>query len=144
MDAKALERMQLWGPSPLLTASSPLDGGEAGRRHYVVRYRGRGPAPARDVARIVGAVHVLDHASRMLLVEGSASQIARLAADLPYWLVREERAFAVGRASVGGPEHDVDSSLDDSEGIDDDLTGDRRETGRPTRRDRAASPPSGP
>jgi hypothetical protein len=99
MDAKARERMQLWGPSPLLTASSRLDRGAAGLHHYVIRYRGRGPAPAGDVARIVGAVHVLDQATRMLLVEGSASQMARLGAELPGWLVKEECAFAVGRTS---------------------------------------------
>lgn len=144
MDAKARERMPLWGRSPLLTASPPLDGDAAGLRHYIVRYRGRGPAPAGDVARIVRAVHVLDHVARMLLVEGSASQMAGLAAELPCWLVREERAFAVGRASVDGPEQDERSSPDDAEGIDDDLTGGRRENGPPTRRDQAASPPDRP
>jgi len=99
MDARARERMQLWGPSPLLTASSRRDGGAAGLRQYVIRYRGRGPAPAGDVARIGDAVHVVDQAARMLLVEGRASQMARLAAELPSWLVKEECAFAVGRTS---------------------------------------------
>ena len=101
MDAKAPERMYLWGRSPLLTESSVLTEERAGLRHYVFRYRGRGPAPAADIARIADAVRVLDRASRMLLVEGSASQIAGLAAALPSWLVTEEHAFALGRGSSG-------------------------------------------
>ena len=122
MDVDAAERMHLWGRSPLLTASSLTNGDGAGPRHYVIRYRGRGPAPAADVARIVGAVHVLDHVSRMLLVEGCAAQMASLAATLPRWLVREERAFALVRGSNGASDHDADSSRDDSEGADDELT----------------------
>jgi hypothetical protein len=107
MDA-GVERMHLWGRSPLLAEPSARNGGRPHLRHYVLRYRGRrGPAPAADVARILGAVHVLDHAARMLLVEGSASQIASLAAELPSWLVREECAFALGRAPMGGPGHEV-------------------------------------
>ena len=117
MDAEAPERMHLWGRSPLLTASSLPNGDEAGLRHYVLRYRGRGPAPAGDVARIVGAVQVLDHMARMLLVEGTASQLALLAAELPCWLVREERAFALGRPSMGGSDHAVAASQDDPERI---------------------------
>jgi|SoimicmetaTmtHAB_FD_contig_41_4412624_length_756_multi_1_in_0_out_0_1 hypothetical protein len=129
MDAKAPERRYLWGRSPLLTESSPLNGDRPRLRHYVLRYRGRGPAPAEDVARIVGAVHVLDHVSRMLLVEGSASQMASLAVELPSWVVREERAFVLGRASMGVSDHDVASSQENSAGIDSDLTGGRRQTG---------------
>jgi hypothetical protein len=117
MDARAPERMHLWGRSPLLTESSSLNGDRPGLRHYVFRYRGRGPAPAEDVARIVDAVQVLDHVARMLLVEGSALQMASLAAELPSWLVREEHAFAPGRGSIEGPDHAVASSQDDSERI---------------------------
>ena len=62
MDADAPERMHLWGRSPLLSTSSRHNGDGSALRHYVVRYRGRGPAPAADVARIAGAVRVLDHA----------------------------------------------------------------------------------
>ena len=109
MDAKAPERMYLWGPSPLLTESSVLTEERAGLRHYVFRYRGRGPAPAADIARIADAVRVLDQATRMLLVEGSASQIASLGAALPSWLVKEEHAFALGRGSIGGSDHEVGS-----------------------------------
>ena len=109
MDAKARERMYLWGRSPLITESSVLTEEGAGLRHYVFRYRGRGPAPAADIARIAGAVRVLDRASRMLLVEGSASQIAGLAAALPSWLVTEEHAFAIGRGSIVGSDHELDS-----------------------------------
>jgi len=109
MDAKAPERMYLWGRSPLLTDSSPANRDRPRLRHYVVRYRGRGPAPAEDVARIAGAVQVLDQVARMLLVKGSASQMASLAAALPRWLVREEHAFALGRRSIGGSDHGVNS-----------------------------------
>jgi hypothetical protein len=109
--------MHLWGRSPLLTESSPVNGDRPRLRPYVLRYRGRGPAPAADVARIVGAVQVHDQVARMLLVEGSASQMAGLAAELPCWLVREEQAFALGRGSIGGLDHDVASSRDDSERI---------------------------
>ena len=74
MDTDAAERMHLWGRSPLLSTSSRHNGDGSALRHYVVRYRGRGPAPTVDVARIVGAVRVLDHAGRMLLVEGRADR----------------------------------------------------------------------
>jgi hypothetical protein len=104
MDARAPERMHLWGRSPLLTESALVNGDQRRLRHYVLRYRGRGPAPAADVARIAGAVQVLDQVARMLLVEGSASQLASLAAELPSWLVREEQAFALGRGSIEGPD----------------------------------------
>ena len=117
MDARMPERMHLWGRSPLLTESSSLNGDRPGPRHYVFRYRGRGPAPAEDVARIVSAVHVLDQVARMLLVEGSPSQMAGLAAELPCWLVREEHAFALGRGSIGGSRHDVDLSRDVTERV---------------------------
>jgi hypothetical protein len=109
MDAKAPERMYLWGRSPLLTESSVLTEEGAGLRHYVFRCRGRGPAPAADIARIADAVRVLDRATRMLLVEGSASQIASLGAALPSWLVTEEHAFTLGRGSIGGSDHEVGS-----------------------------------
>ena len=109
MDARAPGRMHLWGRSPLLTESSPVNGDRPRLRHYVLRYRGRGPAPAADVARIADAVKVLDQVARMLLVEGSASQMASLAAALPCWLLREEQAFALGRGSMEGPDHDVGS-----------------------------------
>ena len=117
MDARAPERMHLWGRSPLLTESSPVNGDRPRPRHYVLRYRGRGPAPAADVARIAGAVQVLDQVARMLLVEGSASQMASLAAGLPCWMVREEQAFPVCRGSIGSSDHDVASSRDDPERI---------------------------
>ena len=81
----------------------------AGLRHYVFRYRGRGPAPDHGHARIADAVQVLDQATRMLLVEGSASQIASLGEALPSWLVKEEHAFALGRGSIGGSDHEVGS-----------------------------------
>ena len=109
MDAKAPERMYLWGRSPLLTESSVLTEEGAGLRSLRLQIPGRGPAPATDIARIADAVHVLDRASRMLLVEGSASQIAGLAAALPSWLVTEKHVFALGRGSIVGSDHEVDS-----------------------------------
>ena len=54
-------------------------------------------------------MRVLDRATRMLLVEGSASEIAHLGAALPSWLVTEEPAFALGRGSMGGSDHEVGS-----------------------------------
>lgn len=111
MDANAPERMHLWGRSPLLPTSSRHNGAGSALRHYVVRYRRRGPAPAADVARIAGAVRVLDHAGRMLLVEGRAAQMAGLAAALPRWLVTEEHAFAIGRGSIEAPDHVVADDL---------------------------------
>lgn len=101
MDANKVERMRLWGRSPLLTELSLVDGDGARLHRYVVRFRGRAPAPATDVARIAGAVRVLDRAARMLLVEGSSSQMASLAEELPRWLVTEEDAFALGRQLDG-------------------------------------------
>jgi hypothetical protein len=101
MDANKGGRLQLWGRSPLLTEPSSIDGGGARLHRYVVRFRGRAPAPATDVARIAGAVRVLDQAARMLLVEGSSLQMASLAEELPRWLVTEEDAFALGRQMDG-------------------------------------------
>ena len=37
----------------------------------------------------------------MLLVEGSSSQMASLAEELPRWLVTEKDAFALGRQMDG-------------------------------------------
>jgi hypothetical protein len=101
MNANNAERLQLWGRSPLLTEPSSVDGGGARLHRYVVRFRGPAPAPAADLARITGAVRVLDQAARMLLVEGSSSEMASLAEELPRWLVTEEDAFALGRQMDG-------------------------------------------
>jgi hypothetical protein len=97
MDADGLQRLHLWGRSPLLTESSLRAGDGAGLHRYVFRYRHRGPAPAADVARIAGEVRVLDQVARMLLVEGSSSQVASLAAALPRWLATQEDAFSLAR-----------------------------------------------
>ena len=88
------------GPSSVLAQSSLPTSGEVRFGRYVFRYRGRGPAPAADVACIAGQVHVLDHVARMLLVEASSSQVARLVAALPRWLATEERTFTVGERTT--------------------------------------------
>ena len=51
--------------------------------------------------RIAGQVRVLDHVARMLLVEASSSQVARLVAALPRWIATEERTFSVGERTDG-------------------------------------------
>ena len=89
------------GASSMLARSPLPTGGEARLGRYVFRYRGRGPAPAADMARIAGQVRVLDHVARMLLVVASSSQVARLVAALPRWIATEERTFRVGERMDG-------------------------------------------
>ena len=89
------------GASSVLVRSPPPTGGEVRLGRYVFRYHGRGPAPAADVARIASQVRVLDHVARMLLVEASSSQVARLVAALPRWIATEERAFTVEERTDG-------------------------------------------
>ena len=48
-----------------------------------------------DVALIERTVHVLDAASRMLLVEATADQLASLVRALPHWKAVEERSFSL-------------------------------------------------
>jgi hypothetical protein len=65
---------------------------------FILRYRGAGPEPAEDVARIRRwpNLHVLDESStRMLLVEGSPSDLEALARSFPDWMVSQERTYRV-------------------------------------------------
>jgi hypothetical protein len=65
---------------------------------FILRYRGAGPKPAEDVDRIHHWPHlrVLDDSSpRMLLVEGSPSDLEALVGSLPDWMVSQERTYRV-------------------------------------------------
>jgi hypothetical protein len=62
---------------------------------YILRYTGTGPRPAADVERIRAApeLTVLDESSRMLLVEASAGELARLVESMPGWTWSPERTI---------------------------------------------------
>jgi hypothetical protein len=62
---------------------------------FVLRYHGPGRAPAGDLARIERDLNVVDHAPRMLLVEGSPAAIARTLDGLPRWIAMEEAVVPV-------------------------------------------------
>lgn len=61
---------------------------------YILRYRGDGPTPSDDVARIqaLPGIRVLDDSSpRMMLVEGSSTEFEALVKDLPDWILVPEQ-----------------------------------------------------
>jgi hypothetical protein len=67
------------------------------QRKFILRFRGRGPVPPEDVERIraLRNTTVLDASSRMLLVEGPEAELKALVAQMPDWLLSEERMFAL-------------------------------------------------
>jgi hypothetical protein len=62
---------------------------------YVLRYRGPGRAPARELAQIEAAVRIVDRAPGMVVVEGSGAGINRLMALLPRWVAAAEATVPV-------------------------------------------------
>jgi hypothetical protein len=60
---------------------------------FILRYRGAGQAPERDVDRIraVPGTAVVDQSARMLLVEGPADPLKALVDTLPDWIMTAER-----------------------------------------------------
>jgi hypothetical protein len=67
-------------------------------RRYILRFLGQGEVPPADVARIERESRVLDRSPRMLLVESSGPQLARLVETLPRWVAAEEHTVPVPNA----------------------------------------------
>ena len=62
---------------------------------FVVRYRGTGAKPERDVARIRGVpgTTIVDESPRMVLVEGPEAELSAVVASLEGWLLVPERVI---------------------------------------------------
>ncbi len=60
---------------------------------FILRYRGAGEPPERDVDRIraVPGAEVVDQSARMLLVEGPADPLKALVDSMPDWIMTAER-----------------------------------------------------
>jgi hypothetical protein len=64
--------------------------------HFILRYRGTGAKPEKDVRRIECLPHlrILDDSSpRMLLVEAPADEMQALADSLTDWVISAERNY---------------------------------------------------
>jgi hypothetical protein len=61
---------------------------------YILRYRGAGPCPERDVELIAAlpGVEVLDESPRMLLVDATEEDLRTTIADLRGWVMSAETA----------------------------------------------------
>jgi hypothetical protein len=61
-------------------------------RKFILRYRGAGPAPRRDVEtfRKAPETRLLDESARMLLVEGDAEKLQAIVRGLRSWSMSEE------------------------------------------------------
>lgn len=60
---------------------------------FILRFRGTGPIPAKDIERIraLPDVNVIDTTSRMLLVEASEDDVASLIQSMPEWVLSPEQ-----------------------------------------------------
>ena len=67
------------------------------RPRFVLRYRGSGPKPEADVARVSGLPDavVVDASPRMLLVESEAEPLQALIDSLRDWVMAPEQEFAL-------------------------------------------------
>lgn len=77
------------------------------KARFVLRYRGEGPKPDEDVAKVreLAGTVVVDSSSRMLLVESEPEPLRRLVDDLPDWVMDVERTYQVPdtRKKIAGP-----------------------------------------
>jgi hypothetical protein len=60
---------------------------------WILRYRGSGPRPDVDAARIAAlpGAEIVDDSSRMLLVDGPEDALRAAVASMPDWTLAEER-----------------------------------------------------
>jgi hypothetical protein len=67
------------------------------RNRFVLRYRGEGPKPDEDVARVhdLSDAVVLDSTSRMLVVEAEPEPLRDLVEALPDWVMGPDVAYEV-------------------------------------------------
>ena len=77
------------------------------KARFVLRYRGEGPKPDDDVAKVreLAGTVVVDSSSRMLLVESEPEPLRHLVDGLPDWVLDVERTYEVPdtRKKVAGP-----------------------------------------
>ncbi len=77
------------------------------KARFVLRYRGEGPKPDADVAKVreLADTVVVESSSRMLLVESDPRRLHDLVDALPDWVVDVERTYDVPdtRKKVVGP-----------------------------------------
>ena len=66
-----------------------------GTSRFVLRYRGAGPLPEDDVARVaeLPAAVLVDASPRMLLVESDGDALQQLVDSLPDWVMAPEQGF---------------------------------------------------
>jgi hypothetical protein len=64
---------------------------------YILRYKGSGPKPDEDVARISSLpdTTVLDHSSRMLLVGAPEPELRALIGSMPDWVMSPEQTIKI-------------------------------------------------
>ena len=78
-----------------------------GKTRFVLRYRGDGPKPDADVAKVseLDDVVVVENSPRMLLVEGEHEPLRRVVDGLPDWEMHADRTYEVPdtRKKVVGP-----------------------------------------
>jgi hypothetical protein len=74
---------------------------------FILRYRGDGPPPDADVARVHGLddAVVVGESPRMLLVESEPEALRSLVDSLPDWMMAPEQQYGVPdtRKQVEGP-----------------------------------------
>ena len=68
-----------------------------GRNRFVVRYKGKGPKPEADVARLeqLADAVVVDSSGRMLVVEAKPGPLRDLVEALPDWVMGPDMAYEV-------------------------------------------------
>lgn len=64
---------------------------------FVLRYRGPGPPPEADVARVaeLPSAVVVDATARMLLVESDGDELRGLVDSLPDWVMAPDRSYEI-------------------------------------------------
>ena len=63
---------------------------------YILRFRGAGPIPAKDMERIrsLKGLNVLDSTSRMLLVDAPDDELKSLVDSMQEWVLSQERTVS--------------------------------------------------
>ena len=77
------------------------------KARFVLRYRGEGPTPDADVARVraVPGATIVESTSRMLLVEAEPKPLHKVVETLHHWVLAPEQTYLVPdtRKKVEGP-----------------------------------------
>ena len=64
---------------------------------FILRFRGSGPIPAKDVERIrsLPDLNIIDSTSRMLLVDAPQDKLKSFISSMPKWIMSEERIVSL-------------------------------------------------